>query len=826
MAETKTESASAKTNSSSDRAIRSISFRLFPSPELAARLLKWLDIADDMDAHVKELAESFAKRGEKFTPAFMRDHYISLSGKRYRSLEKTGNLETLRDIERRRNYTTLPVGVQDILIRTAVAGFKSCQTNLERGHIDDFEIGPKDPPRRWKTLHFADKSMSVKRASGEVTLGPKMDFLPRDADRGLYISDSSIRFLMPVTTETTEHGSRAPTKHWGNHLLCRAEEGRAFEVRFAADTQKWYLILHYDATIKCAPFRLAVLAEILNNPDRTANRARSWILRSHSLFGGVMSHDNTVSIDLGVRTPWTCFDINRGNFYDIYPDFVTEMERVHGEIALLQSREDIAANVAGEGGGARTMKRKQKRGGARDIKRKRKRERMKAAGIKKKWKRNWRPNIRRRIQGLYDKLGARVRQAHGAFANHLIRNYDTIILPEFMTAGMIRKRRKVLKLPPMRDGGDTNNAPPREGGFTLRKATRQRLIAKALADPNRKKDVIITTEEYTTKQCPFCGLVNHKIGGKKVFKCENDECGFVGARDNTGAFNVCIRPVVKEEVAAVDSCIDVDGKERSKDRKDNEEALRLVQNEQKEDREVAIGDERIVTEDEQIAIEDRRPKQSPLSHASTASRSGHSEYLWPEVVVDEPEPIVEDATDAADVQRTLVPTPVNAQALDRHTTALILLPTHPLADTNMLPTPAPSSCCPSPGAPPRLEDGITQIANSFAGSGDDQAVSRSVETGRVDAQCYDITPVRRPAEYPVEWNPATSSSSREPLHFKTPAFHDRKRKASKAPKCDPDEKETDSSGDENIDVERKKRRNVNGLDLAKQEVEGACVDGL
>ncbi|KAJ3291932.1 hypothetical protein HK104_005688 [Borealophlyctis nickersoniae] len=97
--------------------------------------------------------------------------------------------------------------------------------------------------------------------------------------------------------------------------------------------------------------------------------------------------------------------------------------------------------------------------------------------------------------------------------------------------------------------------------------------------------------------------------------------------DNTGAFNVCIRPVVKEEVTAVDSCMDVDGKERSKHGKDNEDALRLVQNEQKEDR-------------------------------------------VPEVVVDEPEPIVEDATDAADVQMTPVPTPVNVQALQRHTTAV------------------------------------------------------------------------------------------------------------------------------------------------------------
>ncbi|KAJ3276912.1 hypothetical protein HK104_003599 [Borealophlyctis nickersoniae] len=191
MAETKTESASAKRTSSSDCAMRSISFRLFPSPELATRLLTWLDIADATDAHVKELAESFAQRGDQFTPEFIRDYYISLSGKRYRSLEKTDNFKTV----------------------------------------------PKDSDRRWKTLYFGAESMSVKGASDEVTIWPKMNFLALDADRGLCISDSLLCFLMPVTTETIERGSRAPTKHWGNHLLCPKEDGHAFAVRFDADTQ-------------------------------------------------------------------------------------------------------------------------------------------------------------------------------------------------------------------------------------------------------------------------------------------------------------------------------------------------------------------------------------------------------------------------------------------------------------------------------------------------------------------------------------------------------------------------------------------------------------
>ncbi|KAJ3300305.1 hypothetical protein HK104_002124 [Borealophlyctis nickersoniae] len=147
-----------------------------------------------------------------------------------------------------------------------------------------------------------------------------------------------------------------------------------------------------------------------------------------------------------------------------------------------------------------------------------------------------------------------------------MRNYDTVVLPEFLTASMVRRRRQKLNLPPLRDREDVNDT-PRAAKFTLHKTTRkgmrwishyafrQRLLAKALADPNGKKDVILTTEEYTTKQCPFCDFVNHNIGGSKVFKC--GRCGFEGPRDNVGSFG--LRSIVKKEVSVEESGEEGDG---------------------------------------------------------------------------------------------------------------------------------------------------------------------------------------------------------------------------------------------------------------------------
>jgi transposase len=123
---------------------------------------------------------------------------------------------------------------------------------------------------------------------------------------------------------------------------------------------------------------------------------------------------------------------------------------------------------------------------------------------------------------------------------------------------MVRKRRAQLKLPGVRE--TEVNQVPREGKFTLHKTTRkamrniahfqfrQRLIAKAQADPQKVKDIIITTEEYTTKQCPMCDFVHHKIGSKKIFECENTGCKFIGGRDCVGAFNIHLRSIVKNEI--------------------------------------------------------------------------------------------------------------------------------------------------------------------------------------------------------------------------------------------------------------------------------------
>jgi transposase len=537
-----------ESGASAVKAVRAMSLRLYPSKALEMGLLSWIGIADDMDAHVKEVVETFAGRGEKISFEYARNEYVCLSRVKYNKLEKEGRLGELKDLERRRKYIDMPYDVQQSTIKETVGNTKSNQTNYERGHNRGYEVEERDGNRRWKTLNFLASGMRVDNRTGEVTMYPRSNFVSEGGGRGLYLKDRIIRFLCPEEDlGLGDRKRRLPTKMWGNHLQCGKDNGgQGFKIRYDSLGRKWYLILSYDAKIRGAPFQSGALDKILSQTDSVANRAKIWISRFERLFNNDVPKGNMAAIDPGFRTPFTCFDAHRRLCYGVFPDMVGKLADIGNEIALLQRRTDLAANAVGTGGKRyKTRYAKERRRKKRESRKKRKRKRKRAKSC------TW------QIRRLYDLQKAITRQAHGAFANHLVRYYDTIVLPEFMTANMVRKRRQHLKLPPVRDLSQLNTT-PKDGKFTLHRTTRkamrwishyafrQRLFAKALADPYGVKDVICNTEEYTTKQCPFCDFVHHKIGSNKIFKCE--KCGFVGGRDPVGCFNVGLRSIVKNEI--------------------------------------------------------------------------------------------------------------------------------------------------------------------------------------------------------------------------------------------------------------------------------------
>ncbi|KAI3644063.1 hypothetical protein MP228_010227 [Amoeboaphelidium protococcarum] len=164
------------------------------------------------------------------------------------------------------------------------------------------------------------------------------------------------------------------------------------------------------------------------------------------------------------------------------------------------------------------------------------------------------------IRQAHRKFSAFVSNLHNRICNFLLRQYDLIILPEFQTNKMVRRKRKRLGLPRL-IGDDIDEAqcgnkqaPP---GITLHKTTRKnllafshykfrhKLIAMSQSDYHLMgKRVIITTEEFTSKQHPFKDVLHPQLGGERLFVLDD----FSGLRDNVGAYNVMSRSFTKGEV--------------------------------------------------------------------------------------------------------------------------------------------------------------------------------------------------------------------------------------------------------------------------------------
>jgi len=124
----------------------------------------------------------------------------------------------------------------------------------------------------------------------------------------------------------------------------------------------------------------------------------------------------------------------------------------------------------------------------------------------------------RRIRKKMDDL---INDLHHKTANYLTNNYNTIILPPFESQEMVKKSKN----------SDLNRNMLQLRHFCFR----QRLSSKCR---ERKCNLIVHTEEYTSQTCGVCGELND-VKGLRVYHCR--VCGLRVDRDVNGARNVMIK---------------------------------------------------------------------------------------------------------------------------------------------------------------------------------------------------------------------------------------------------------------------------------------------
>ena len=125
-------------------------------------------------------------------------------------------------------------------------------------------------------------------------------------------------------------------------------------------------------------------------------------------------------------------------------------------------------------------------------------------------------------QRIYDKIKHKVNDLHWKLAKELATNYDTVIIGNMSTKGIV----KGDKLQ-----GITKNVSYMAAHFTFR----QRLKSKC---EEYGTTFVEADESYTSKTCGKCGIINENLGSSKSFNCS---CGFTLDRDVNGARNILIK---------------------------------------------------------------------------------------------------------------------------------------------------------------------------------------------------------------------------------------------------------------------------------------------
>lgn len=147
-------------------------------------------------------------------------------------------------------------------------------------------------------------------------------------------------------------------------------------------------------------------------------------------------------------------------------------------------------------------------------------------------------SLRRAYHRVLRKIKDKIRECHRKLALFLCENFRVVMIPEFETSRMIKKRNRKLRSKTVRQMCCWSH-------YSFRQALKE----KAELFPWVK--VVVVDEAYTSKTCEECGHIHRKLGGNKTFKCP--ECGHVADRDLHAARNILLRYLTREGIPVPES---------------------------------------------------------------------------------------------------------------------------------------------------------------------------------------------------------------------------------------------------------------------------------
>lgn len=163
------------------------------------------------------------------------------------------------------------------------------------------------------------------------------------------------------------------------------------------------------------------------------------------------------------------------------------------------------------------------------IKKKLKNTKKMSSRHKKRLKRK-KVYIQKKLYNLDHKVENIVKDVHWKIASYYCNNYNTVIIPKF-DVNSIKKRMK-------RDRKAKSDTRIRRLMSLSHGKFMERLKYKCMVTGTK---LCIVDEEYTTKSCGNCGLLNDP-GKSKIFTC--DKCYLCIGRDTNAARNILIKKLL------------------------------------------------------------------------------------------------------------------------------------------------------------------------------------------------------------------------------------------------------------------------------------------
>jgi putative transposase len=150
------------------------------------------------------------------------------------------------------------------------------------------------------------------------------------------------------------------------------------------------------------------------------------------------------------------------------------------------------------------------------------------------------------------------KELHNKSALFLCKNYERIIIPEFKTQNIVKKKYTKNFYNKMKEEGKEEEMKKllRENTKKKRMNKKSKFVLNTLSHYKFRKhlinkgyeygcEIIIGTEENTTRTCTFCGSIKGEIEGRTK-KCS--DCGRKINRDNAGSRNILIKNVGKNYI--------------------------------------------------------------------------------------------------------------------------------------------------------------------------------------------------------------------------------------------------------------------------------------